>query len=91
MTQPLVEDTSSEERLELRLEVDKLLEHGSRFAGALGVLELTLSTDTGLGTAAEAATAEGMQGDDAGGLVDVDVDLVLVFLGRTDRLKSPET
>lgn len=53
-TQPLLEETSNEDRLEFKLEVELLLAYESLFAGVrglgsilIGVLELTLSTETG--------------------------------------------
>lgn len=96
ITQPLVEETSSEERLEFKLEVDKLFVYNSLFDELIaeemefdsiltGVLELTLSTHTGWVTTVPAI------GINNGELIDVEVDLVEVFLGRTLKLKSPDT
>lgn len=54
VTQPLLEETSREDRLEFKLELDVLFAYDSLFAGVggfgsilIGVLELTLSTETG--------------------------------------------
>lgn len=87
--QPLLEETSSEERLEFKLDMDKLLANdpllfwfGAFSSSLLGVLELTLSTDTGC--------AITVQVED-GGLIDVEVDFVDVFLGRMCKLKRPDT
>ena len=94
VTQPFVEETSSEERLEFKLEFDKLFVYDSLLDSSREeefdsiftcVLELTLSTQTGC------ARRDDVLGTIKGGLVEVEVDLVDVFLGRTLKLKSPDT